>query len=55
MGFTPVLDLVRQLESTFGGLALFFVDELQQDAIYLVWRPQAFLPTTNFQVRSMCL
>ncbi|KAG8469327.1 hypothetical protein KFE25_007845 [Diacronema lutheri] len=55
LGVDRVGALVRELESTYGHLAIFFLDRLEGKAIALRWKPTAFVPV-KFRVgaaRSM--
>jgi hypothetical protein len=52
VGFYPVRELLDRLQSTFGELALFMVNELHTDVIAVVFRPRAFLPTTFSVMQS---
>ena len=46
VGFDPVEDLLRRLAASHSHLALFFASPLHTEAIGVVFRPQAFLPST---------
>merc|ERR1740130_1093721 len=41
----PVSLFVQNLRNRYGGLALFFHDELGGNFVAVKWRPRAFLPT----------
>lgn len=45
VGFDPVGDLLARLRAEHGHLALFFTNPLHAQAIAVVWRPAAFLPS----------
>lgn len=45
VGFDPVQQLLVELNRKFGHVALFFMNGLDVDEIFIKWKPQAFLPT----------
>ncbi|KAI9913657.1 hypothetical protein PsorP6_006546 [Peronosclerospora sorghi] len=45
IGFDPVHDLLVALERAFGHVAYFFVQGLPPSAIFVTWKPHAFVPT----------